>query len=105
MTFYGYPENLGNSGCSPPLVARNCSNPDGTARNWLGGGDGTWNNPLSVAGNFEPCSIIYVPYLQKYGIADDTCPTCPQDLLDVWVESGCHDDFDKVIHCENDMTP
>ncbi|KAI8951679.1 hypothetical protein F4801DRAFT_543980 [Xylaria longipes] len=105
VTFYGYPDTHDDNDCSPAYVAKNCDNPDGTARNWLAGGDGSWSNPLSMAGNFEPCSIIYVPYLHKYGIVDDACPTCAGDLLDVWVESGCYDDHDKVIQCEYDMTP
>ncbi|KAI0452177.1 hypothetical protein F5B21DRAFT_506488 [Xylaria acuta] len=105
MTFYGYPDTHGDGNCSPPYVAHNCNNPDGTARNWLAGGDGSWGNPLSMAGNFKPCSIVYVPYLHKYGIIDDSCPPCAQDLLDVWVESGCYDDSGKVTQCEYDMTP
>ncbi|KAI0102407.1 hypothetical protein GGR51DRAFT_562582 [Nemania sp. FL0031] len=104
VTFYGYPDTH-DSSCSAAYVGHNCNNPDGTPRNWLAGGDGSWNNPLTMMGDFEPCSIVYLPYLRKYGIIDDTCPPCAKNILDVWVESSCYDDPNKVIQCEYAMTP
>ncbi|RYP92193.1 hypothetical protein DL770_001700 [Monosporascus sp. CRB-9-2] len=113
ITFFGYPDNCDTTGCycSPEgcQVAYNCQNPDGSFRNFVPGGDGSWGNPLSMAftagGSYEECGIVYLPYLQKYGILDDSCSVCEQDHLDVWVESACSDEADNVCECENTLTP
>ncbi|KAI6080653.1 hypothetical protein F4821DRAFT_265706 [Hypoxylon rubiginosum] len=100
MTFYGYPDNCDPTGCysSPEgnYVAYDCQNPNGQSRGYKAGGDGTWNNPLSIAGELDQCSIIYIPYLRKYGIIDDRCYGCGTAHIDIWVESQCDDDFDNV---------
>ncbi|RYP42469.1 hypothetical protein DL767_000157 [Monosporascus sp. MG133] len=113
ITFFGYPDNCDTTGCycSPEgcQVAYNCQNPGGSFRNFVPGGDGSWGNPLSMAftagGSYEECGIVYLPYLQKYGILDDSCSVCEQDHLDVWVESACSDEADNVCQCENTLTP
>lgn len=109
MTFYGYPDNCDPTGCysSPEgnYVAYDCQNPNGQSRGYKAGGDGTWNNPLSIAGELDQCSIIYIPYLRKYGIIDDRCYGCGTAHIDIWVESQCDDDFDNVCKCEFSLTP
>ncbi|KAJ3562269.1 hypothetical protein NPX13_g8626 [Xylaria arbuscula] len=105
MTFYGYPDNCDSTGCYGNEVAENCKNPDGQSRNYKAGGDGSWNNPLSMVGNFKACSIVYLPYLRKYGIIDDTCEGCGKDQMDIWVESKCSDDYGAVCDCEYSLTP
>lgn len=60
LTFYGYPDN------DPPGAdtAYNCG-----GRNYVAGGTGTYDDPLTMAsaeGEFSQCEIIYVPYLEKY---------------------------------------
>lgn len=43
-------------------------------------GNGTYNNPLTAAsaapGEFNECEMLYLPYLQKYVIIEDTCAQC-----------------------------
>lgn len=60
LTFYGFPDN------DPPSAqtAYDCG-----GRNYVAGGTGTFDNPLSMAsaqGEFSQCEIVYVPYLKKY---------------------------------------
>ena len=66
LTFFGYPDNCDSTGCYYSETAYQCSNPDGSSRNGAQG-DGSYNNPLSVAfqpgGNFQQCGIIYMAYL------------------------------------------
>lgn len=43
-------------------------------------GNGTYNNPLTAAsaapGEFNKCEVLYLPYLRKYVIIEDTCAQC-----------------------------
>lgn len=60
ITFYGWPDN------DPPSAdtAYDCG-----GRNYIAGGSGTYEDPLSMAsaeGEFSQCEIVYVPYLRKY---------------------------------------
>lgn len=79
-------------------------------------GNGTYTNPLTVAtapGEFNECELLYLPYLQKYLIVEDTCASCISDWakepkehhIDVWMESGRGDDPGKVLGCEEGLTP
>ena len=74
ITFFGYPDNCDDTGCYNDNTAYECSNPDGTDRGNIAGGDGSFNNPLSAAiqpgGNFQQCQIGYTTYLQKFLIFD-----------------------------------
>lgn len=110
LTFFGYPDNCDNTGCYTDQTAYDCTNPDGTNRGSIAGGDGSYNNPLTVApapsnSVFSECSIIYIPYLQKYGIADGSCYSCATDHIDIWVPSSCSDTPDNVCACEDSLTP
>lgn len=75
----------------------------------MAGGDGSFNNPLSVAiqpgGNFQQCQIGYTTYLQKFVIFDGLCVSCATDHMDIWVQSSCSDDADSVCACEDQLTP
>jgi hypothetical protein len=60
ITFFGFPDN------DPPSAdtAYDCG-----GRNFVAGGSGTFDDPLTMAsaeGEFSQCEIVYVPYLQKY---------------------------------------
>ena len=60
ITFFRYPDN------DPPSAqtAYNCG-----GRNYIAGGTGTYDDPLTMAsasGEFSQCEVVYVPYLEKY---------------------------------------
>ncbi|OCL06150.1 hypothetical protein AOQ84DRAFT_83035 [Glonium stellatum] len=108
LTFFGYPDNCDSTGCYYSETAYQCSNPDGSSRNGAQG-DGSYNNPLSIAfqpgGNFQQCGIIYIAYLQKFGILDGLCASCDTNHLDIWIDSSCSDDASNVCSCEDSLTP
>ena len=52
----------------------------------LASGDGTWENPTTLAvadpahgGPFSPGTRFYIPAVHRYFIAEDTCHECLQD--------------------------
>ena len=90
VTFYGYPDN------TPPSAAiavewdgtdttfPNNQLNQGIHANGLAGGDGSYANPLTLAtwadGELAYGTIIYVPRLEKYFIAEDQCTECQADM-------------------------
>ena len=45
------------------------------------GGTGTFTDPITVGSEkteFAPGTVFYFPFLQKYGVMEDACPTCTQ---------------------------
>lgn len=49
---------------------------------WLTG-TGSHSNPLTAAsapGEFDQCEILYIPYLRKYVIIEDTCAKCSMSV-------------------------
>ncbi|EHY59193.1 hypothetical protein HRR83_001535 [Exophiala dermatitidis] len=106
-TFYGYPDN------DPPgpATAYNCG-----GRNFVAGGTGTHDNPLTMAtapGKLNQCETIYVPYLKKYVRFEDTCAQCTDDWnggsgkrhIDIWTGSSTINGGQKQIDCEDALTP
>ena len=102
ITFYGYPDN------DPPSnqIAYSCGR-DGA------GGSGTWDDPVTVAiapKDIAPCTKLYIPYLQKYGVAADECAQCISDFnngihhVDIWT-GGNWDGGQNQINCEDKLTP
>lgn len=79
LTFFGYPDNCDDTGCYQDQTAYDCN-----GRGAKAGGDGTFNNPLSVAikegGAFERCQIGYTTYLQKFVIFDGLCARYDTDV-------------------------
>ncbi|MGH9079259.1 MAG: Ig domain-containing protein [Acidimicrobiales bacterium] len=74
MTLYGYTDN------SPPGtdIAHPCLHSGA-------GGTGTYADPITFATdvNEEPwCTIIYVPYMERYFIHEDECSECDTDWND-----------------------
>ncbi|KAK5117909.1 hypothetical protein LTR85_008683 [Meristemomyces frigidus] len=108
LTFFGYPDNCDSTGCYYAETAYSCANPDGSTRDGAGG-DGTFDNPLSMAfqmgGNFQECQIVYLTYLQKFGILDGLCASCDVNHIDIWVDSSCSDNPSNVCACEDQLTP
>ena len=102
ITFYGFPDN------SPP--GTDISNPQIHDQ---AGGTGTFDDPETFAtdvNEFAPGTIIYVPFLQKYFIMEDTCTECTQDFnngkmhVDLWVGGTADDDAQAIIDCEDSLT-
>lgn len=101
ITFYGWPDN------SPP----------GPAIAYPGlhkqaGGTGTFADPVTFATapkEFVPGTKLYVPYLSKYVIMEDSCADCTSDWnkgvthIDIWMNSNAN--FKKqVLACEDKYT-
>ncbi|KAF2103611.1 hypothetical protein NA57DRAFT_53126 [Rhizodiscina lignyota] len=106
-TFYGWPDNDPASA----QTAYDCG------RNYTAGGSGTFDDPLTFAsapGEFDPCEVIYSPYVMKYLRMEDTCAQCTTDWnggnggfphIDVWVGNSYGGGGDDQVSCEVELTP
>jgi hypothetical protein len=107
MTFYGFPDN-DPSGTN---LAHDCG------RGPFAAGDGSYANPLSLAmfagiGTFNPCEIVYSPYLKKYLRLEDDCASCTDPAtglgdpgwLDVWMGSYTVDGGARLLACYDTFT-
>jgi hypothetical protein len=71
MTLYGWADN------SPPGTA--IANP---CVHTQAGGTGTYSDPLTFATDVNElpfCTVIYVPYMERYFIHEDECSECDRD--------------------------
>jgi len=98
MTFYGWPDN------SPPgnKVAMNCG-----GRNGAASGNGTYDNPLTMAaekGRFANCELVYSPFLKKYLRMEDTCANCNGDWVDIWTGSTTSSGGSALSKCQQTLT-
>lgn len=101
VTFYGWADN------SPPGAGIRYPKVHPTA-----GGTGTYDDPLTFAtdaGEFAPGTILYLPYIEKYIVMEDSCTKCTSDWkagvahIDVWMTSS--DSFPSaLLSCENAWT-
>ncbi|KAK5752496.1 hypothetical protein LTS12_017433 [Elasticomyces elasticus] len=98
------------------IVAHTCSNPNGSPRtNARGeptaGGDGTYNNPISAAAAtgqsiISQCKPFWSPYLYKWFIFDDLCPSCDIAHFDLFIGGSASDtECPGICDCENSLTP
>jgi hypothetical protein len=101
VTFYGWPDNdpPGN-GIAYPRVHSGAS------------GTGTYADPITFATDpkeWAPGTILYLPYLKRYVIMEDSCAACITDWksgqyhIDIWVNSDGRLD-NQVLACENALT-
>ena len=100
LTFYGWPDN------DPPNSSR-IHHPGPPPRHGSAGGSGTYDNPTTVAvqaGRWPPGTRMYLPYLSKYLIVEDSCAGCRGNWIDVWV-GGAGGNGAAVIACEHRLTP
>ncbi len=101
VTYYGWPDNdpAGNAIAYPKS--------DGYPSIHEGaGGTGTFENPVTFAakiGRFPVGTKLYVPYIKKYVILEDTCASCTANWIDIWMESDGNYQS-KVIACEEYWT-
>jgi len=107
MTLYGYVDN------SPPGtgIAHPCINPHA-------GGTGTYSDPVTfatAASELPWCTIIYVPYMERYFIHEDECSQCYQDWnkdhlyrFDMWAGGDASSleqpERGALLHCESTWT-
>jgi hypothetical protein len=101
VTFYGWPDNdpAGN-GIAYPKLHQGAS------------GTGTHADPITFATDpkeYAPGTILYVPYLKRYVIMEDSCAECITDWksgkyhIDLWLDSdGTR--MSQVLACENTLT-
>jgi hypothetical protein len=101
VTFYGWPDNdpAGN-GIAYPKLHQGAS------------GTGTYADPITFATDpteYKPGTVLYLPYLKRYVIMEDSCAECIQDWktrkyhIDIWLESNGSFDS-EVLACENTLT-
>ncbi|HVW27716.1 MAG TPA: hypothetical protein VHC69_20265 [Polyangiaceae bacterium] len=101
VTFYGWPDNdpAGN-GIAYPKLHKGAS------------GTGTFADPITFATDpteWMPGTILYVPYLKRYVIMEDSCAECIQDWnthkyhIDIWLDSDGSFDS-QVLDCEDTLT-
>jgi hypothetical protein len=95
----------------PPSRRRWASKRDSTPQ---AGGVGTYADPLTMATSsslFTPCTIFYVPRLQKYVIFEDDCVQCDDDAsngithIDIWTGSNTGAGGSGLLACEDSFTP
>jgi hypothetical protein len=98
VTLYGYPDN------SPPGRAIDCGQIHNEA-----GGTGTFDDPVTFATGHDqdgamPCgTIIYVPYMKKYFIREDSCASCNGPWADLWA-GGDQNSGQDILDCEDSLT-
>lgn len=108
VTFYGWSDNdpPGNAIAFPKEEQHK-------TRHDSASGIGTYDNPLTMAtdpSEFPVGTRLYIPYLQKYVIMEDTCATCIRDWqtkkkyhIDIWMESD-EKHKDALEQCEEKWT-
>jgi hypothetical protein len=123
-TFYGWPDSYSASvDCTaaashnPPEGSNTIAYPgcvhNGVTRGIYAGGDGSYDNPLTVAAYpgstpISVCGVFYSPYLQKFLIYEDDCPSCGGSTphFDVWIGGSATDaNLQGVCSCEDALTP
>jgi 3D (Asp-Asp-Asp) domain-containing protein len=101
VTFYGWPDNSppGN-GIAYPKLHKEASSTR------------TYADPITFASDpneWPPGTILYLPYLERYVIMEDSCADCMTDWkngkrhIDVWLDSDGRLDS-QVLACENALT-
>lgn len=123
FTMYGWPDSY--SASVDCVSAAKHNPPEGSstiahlgcvhlrnARGKHAGGSGTYENPLTVAAypGSTPIPIcgVFCPYLQKFLIYEDDCPSCKGSTphFDVWVGGSKTDkDLQGLCTCEYTLTP
>jgi 3D (Asp-Asp-Asp) domain-containing protein len=108
VTFYGWADN------SPPGAA--IAYPSGGAYPTLhnvAGGTGTYADPITFATDpteFAPGTRLYVPFIQKYVVMEDSCGQCATDWtthkfhIDLWMNSNASENASLLVGCENSWT-
>ena len=124
FTFYGWPDSYSpdvdcNAAANhnPPEGSSTIAYPGcvhlGNARGKYAGGDGSYGNPLTVAAHsgstpIPQCGVFYSPYLSKFLIYEDDCPSCGGSTphFDVWIGGSKTDkNLQGVCNCEDTLTP
>ncbi|MBB3116057.1 hypothetical protein [Corynebacterium bovis] len=89
LTLYGGQDgdNITSDNDNPRGIAWPKSNAHPSSIHTLAGGNGTWENPTTLAvanprkgGPFQPGTRFYIPAVHRYFIAEDTCAECLHDL-------------------------
>eukprot|EP01089_Gocevia_fonbrunei_P012568 TRINITY_DN3011_c0_g1_i1.p1 TRINITY_DN3011_c0_g1~~TRINITY_DN3011_c0_g1_i1.p1 ORF type:complete len:148 (-),score=27.13 TRINITY_DN3011_c0_g1_i1:32-475(-) len=109
VTSYGYDDN------SPPSAQiaypKNAGYP--TIHNEATEGTGTYNNPSTFATDPNEIAIgtiIYVTFLKKYYIMEDSCGQCEIDWrsgkrhVDLWIGPDTVSDQNALNNCEDAVT-
>lgn len=130
ITFYGAPDSYKPTvNCEAGVAANEGSNTiahpgcywNGGHRGKYAGGSGSYANPVTAASDFysnnspvPQCGVWYSPFLQKWLIYEDYCPSCTgspgKAHFDIWVGGNggpagqSYNDI-GLCHCEDSLTP
>jgi len=122
ITFYGFPDNScqteNQHTCNDIAYPKSGGFP--TKHDVATEGKGTYSDPVTYAGAgddngnggpVKPGTIIYVPYLEKYFVMEDSCFECTNDWksghnwhVDLWMGSNTVNGKNKIIACEDNLT-
>jgi 3D (Asp-Asp-Asp) domain-containing protein len=109
VTFYGWADN------SPPgnAIAYPANAGQPTIHN-AAGGTGTYADPITFATaptEFSPGARLYVPFIEKYVVMEDSCGQCTTDWtnsrkyhIDLWMNSNGTESANALMNCEGSWT-
>jgi hypothetical protein len=109
VTFYGWADN------SPPgnAIAYPANAGQPTIHN-AAGGTGTYADPITFATaptEFSPGTRLYVPFIEKYVVMEDSCSQCTTDWtnsrkyhIDLWMNSNGTESATALMNCEGSWT-
>ena len=109
VTFYGWADN------SPPGngIAYPANAYPATIHN-AAGGTGTYADPITFAtapAEFSPGTRLYVPFIEKYVVMEDSCGQCTTDWtnsrsyhIDLWMNSNGTESTNALMACEGSWT-
>jgi 3D (Asp-Asp-Asp) domain-containing protein len=108
VTFYGWADN------SPPgnAIAYPANAGQPTIHN-VAGGTGTYADPITFATaptEFSPGTRLYVPFIEKYVVMEDSCGQCTTDWMsrahhiDLWMNSNGTETASALMNCEGAWT-
>ena len=109
VTFYGWADN------SPPGNAiAYPANADPATVHDAAGGTGTYADPITFAtapAEFSPGTRLYVPFIEKYVVMEDSCGQCTTDWtgsrryhIDLWMNSNGTESTSALTACEGSWT-
>jgi len=102
ITYYGWNDN------DPPgdEIAYPKSESQSSVHS-IAGGVGTFSDPVTFAADpkiFPPGTRIYVPYIKKYILMEDSCTACSgTEHIDIWA-GGNGQNGSRLISCEEILT-
>lgn len=115
ITWYGFNDNSceveSQHDCNNIAFPKSDGYP--TKHNSAYEGKGTYTDPITFATakkEIKPGTMLYVPFLRKYFIMEDSCAECIRDWnkkrwhVDLWMGPSAHQNATTLDACENKLT-